>query len=287
MSFEVRDPRFDPEPPRETLEEEDRRRGRGCLFWGCLVTAIVFLVLLIGIPLGIYFTAKHYVNKFTTEEPAEIAVVELPEEQLAELTGRFEVFDQALENNEAPPDLELTAEEINGLISTNDELRGLVFVRIKDGQVGGNISIPTDDFPGGGGRFFNATVDFEVSLMNGQLVVMLADASVNGTPLPQSILDTFAGENLAKDAKFDQETEELLAKFESIEVVDDRIVLRAKPSAEPAEQEPASAEIEDFETVETPQRAATVRTLCIGFPQMEITSESDEDLCGDPGSDAG
>lgn len=255
--FEVHDPRFDPEPQKlapqdEAFEDPEARGGRGCLFWGCLITAIIFLVLLIGIPVGIYFGAKHLVNKFTTEEPAGIAVVELPEEQLVELATRFEAFGKALKSDEAPADFELTAEELNGLINENDDFRGRVFVRIKDGQIGGDVSIPMDKLPGGSGRFLNATVDFDVSMAEGQLVVVLNGATVNGTSIPKEVLDELANENLAQELVKDKEAAKVLAKFDSLEITGDRIALRAKRETPVATDEPVSPEIESFETVETP-----------------------------------
>lgn len=252
--FEVRDPRFDPEPPPEIYEEEEPRRGRGCLFWGCLVTAILFLILLIGVPLGIYFGAKHLVGKLTTDEPAEIAVVELPEEELTELNLRFEAFGEAVQGDEAPADLELTAREINGLINQNEDFRGRVFVRIKDGQIGGDIVMPMDKLPGGRGRFLNATVDFEVSMEAGQLVVVLNGATVNGTSIPQQVLDEFGNENLAQELMKDEEVARVLSKFDSLEITGDRILLRAKPS-DPTITDPATTEesvTPERETVETP-----------------------------------
>lgn len=219
-------------------------QGRGCFFWGCLVTAILFLVLLVGIPVALYFTAKHYVNKYTSDTAAEIAVVELPEEELEALKARFDTFNNALEAGEQPEDLELTAEEINALINENPDFKERAFVRIQDGQVGGDISIPTDQFPGGGGRFFNASADFDVSMEGGVLIVTLADATVNGTPLPQPFLDTMEQENLAKDLYDDAETAEVLRKFESVEIKENRILLKAKPVAE----EPTADTEADTET---------------------------------------
>ncbi|TWT95785.1 hypothetical protein [Neorhodopirellula pilleata] len=125
-------------------------------------------------------------------------------------------------------ELVLTAEEINALIATEEQLRGRVFVRIEEGRVFGEVSFPTDMVPGGGGRFFNADAEFDVSMQDGILEVRLTDASVKGERIPETVLEGFSQENLAKDAYKDRKNAEILRKFESIEVVDDSIVLKLK-----------------------------------------------------------
>lgn len=225
-------------------EEPTRKSGcGGCLLWGCLISALLGLLLLVGIPVAGYFAIKHYVNKYTTDKPAAVEVVKLEEQELLELQNRFESFEAAVKEGAGPPDFEVTARELNGLINSNEELKGRVFVRIADGQVGGDLSFPADALPGGGERFFNATADFKVSLDGGVLIVTLADATINGVQLPKQALDALASENLAKDAYKDPDTAKLLRRFESLEIIGDRIVLKAKRPS-PAE---VKAEVETFE----------------------------------------
>ena len=257
MSFAVTDPRFDQQSPaaeqppvQDGGHHEDRRQGRGCFFWGCLSLVVVFLVLLIGIPLAAYFTVRHYVNKFTSDVPLNIVAVELPEEEMKALEARFETFDAAMDKGE-PQDLEVTAKEINAMIAKDEQLKGHVFVRIADGKVGGDVSIPMDQLPGGGSRFLNATADFDVSMDGGVLIVTLADAKVNGAPLPQAIVDGFAGQNLAKEAYEDPDSAEVLRKFDSLEIVGDKIILKArKQAAEPPA--PVAPEIESMDEAAAP-----------------------------------
>lgn len=259
MSFGVSDPRFDPPAPATAPEQpafdgqEPPRQGRGCFFWGCLTLVILFLVMLIGVPLAAYFTLKHYVNKFTADAPLNIVAVELPEVEMQALEARFEAFDASIEKGE-PQDLEVTAKEINAMLAQDDQLKGHVLVRIADGKVGGDVSFPANNLPGGEGRHFNAAVDFEVSMVGGVLVVTLADAKVNGLSLPQTFIDNFAGQNFAEGFYKDPESAEVLRKFESLEIVGDKIILKARKQADPlpAAPENEAAEIETFEEAAIP-----------------------------------
>lgn len=243
------------DPQQEVIyeHEEPAPKGRGCFFWGCLITAILFLLFVVAVPLTLYFVAKSYINAYTSEEPLAIETVELPEEEMAALNARFETFSESVQAGDTPGDLELTAEELNALIQQNPDFGKSVFVRIQDGQIGGDVSIPTDQFPGGGGRFFNASADFDVSMEDGVLIVTVADATVNGNPLPAQFLTALQKENLAKDAYKDPDTAKILRKFESLEVTGDRIILKARPAAagEAPETEPAAeAEAEPTEPLE-------------------------------------
>lgn len=227
-----------------TAEPREKKKGMGCLFWGCLITFLLIVLLVVGLGLAAYFGLKGVINQYTSDTPAEIPVVELAEEEMAELTGRFEAYKEAIEGDQPLESIELTAEELNALIALDEEMKGRVHVTIENGLVGGEVSIPTDMFPGGGGRFFNATAEFEVGMLGDRLMVTVADATVNGEPLPGPFLEGLKGENLAKDAYNDPDTAAVLNKFESIEVVGDKIILTPKASSSgdgPAEEPAAEA----------------------------------------------
>lgn len=245
--------------------------GNGrCLLWGCLLTVVFSLFLLVGGGFAAYWFYNAQLQKFTDEQPAEIPIVEASEEEVEAILGRIEAFQSTLAPDEsdstttpddgvdaadavasdavadgavtpdaapAPPtrELVLTADEINALIANEDQLRGRVFVEINDGELFGKISIPTDALPGGKGRFFNADGRFDVSMENGVLVVRLVGASVNGEDIPPTVMEGFANENLAKDFYKDPKNAEMLRRFESIEVVDDSIRLTLRePEPQPA-----------------------------------------------------
>lgn len=158
----------------------------------------------------------------------EPAGLELSDEELAAIQARIDAFKETIEAGDTPEDLVLTAQELNALITQDEDMRGKVFVRIADGEVSGDVSIPTDFLPGGKGRFFNASATFEVSLENGVLIVTLQDAEVKGEKLPQQFIDGMGKENLAKDAYKDPEVAATLRRIESISIENDKIVLKPR-----------------------------------------------------------
>jgi len=53
------------------------------------------------------------VNRYTADAPANLPVVELPEEELTEIQGRVDNFKETIEAGGTPEDLVLTAAELN------------------------------------------------------------------------------------------------------------------------------------------------------------------------------
>lgn len=253
-------------PPQ--AEGSSRSSGK-CLIWGCLI-GLLMVILLIALVLGgTYWFYQRQITRFTDEKPMEIPVVDVTEEEVEEVKERITRFKQTVEPpsdgdpatvdeastdttadsaaagdgdedtesdaepvEASPTELVLTARDINALIAGEPELRGRAYVDIEDGQISGKVSFPTDFVPGGGGRFFNADANFEVSMHDGILIVRLVDARVNGERLPESVRQAFASENLAKDAYKDPKNAEMLRQFESIDVVDDTIVLKLRSPEE-------------------------------------------------------
>jgi len=58
--------------------------------------------------------------------------------------------------------------------------------------------------------------------------VRLQDVEVGGKPLPSPVMSGFKNVNLAQDAQKDEKTRANLEKFESIQVKDSKLIIRAK-----------------------------------------------------------
>lgn len=274
MSMHPTDP-FQSGSPNDpnVMAQPVKKSGWGCVIWGCLGTLTFAIVLMVASVFGAYYFFTGQVEKYTDDRPANVPVVEWEQEQLDELQARIDAFSEQVKSGsqdaetngdgeivgddlettdplpvaaDAPRELRLTSDEINALISANDELRGKAYVRIEESRLYGQITLPTDKIPGGKGRYFNADAEFEVSMDNGVLVVRLTSASVKGEPIPESFMEGFSQQNLAKDVYDDVETAELLRKFDKIEVVDDAIILQLRePDPENDSDETGASEESD------------------------------------------
>ncbi len=209
-------------------EASENRFPWGCLIGGCLTVLVLLLGGTLATGFAGYWFFKGQIAKYTSEEPKQLPSVEMSEEEIAAIEQRVNGFQEQLEKGEAPDQLVLTADEINALISRQEHLKGHVFVKIGDGQITADVSLPTDAIPGAKGRYFNGSVTAEAELREGVLIVTLSQAEVNGNPVPEDIMQAIRQENLAKDIYKDPKVARGMAKFESLVIDDDRIILTPK-----------------------------------------------------------
>jgi hypothetical protein len=253
-------------PPSDSQRPPETNTGR-CLLFGCIGVFVTGLLLIVCAGFGTYFAVQKQVEKYTSTEPVNLPTVEYSEEELETLQARLESFEKTLKpetppvaaNSEAaksdaavaedgqqpaevadtdltptadPPvlsELVLTADDINALIATNPKLKGCVYVAIADDKISGEISVPIESFiPGSKGRYLNASATFDVSLDGGVLVVTLDSANVKGEPIPDAIMQALRKENLAKDLYKDKENVEIIRRFDSIRIEDDKIIAKLK-----------------------------------------------------------
>lgn len=201
----------------------------GCLWGGCLGAMLLMLVLVIVAGFGTYRFYKQQIGQFTSPEARQLPVVELSPEELAELETRVEALQEPVAQGEAPEPLVLDSDDLNALISQQEKLRGRVFVKIEDGLIQAEVSFPADSIPGAKGRYFNGSASINASLENGELIVTLDSAEVNGHLVPEALMDGFRKQNLAKDFNKNPEAAEMIDRFERLAIEGDKLVLTPKP----------------------------------------------------------
>ncbi len=201
----------------------------GCLLGGCLGIMLLGVIAVGGVGYGIWSFYTGQIAKYTSDQPVEIPTVEASEEQVKAIEKRFEDFRTQFDAGDAPQELVITAEEINTLISNDPDLKGHVYVKIENGNIRADVSFPLGDLPGAKGRYFNGSVTLHVEIEDGEVVANVVDAAANGQPVPEEVLGPFSRENLAKEMRNDPEMAETLARCESLEVKDDKIVLKVRP----------------------------------------------------------
>lgn len=260
------------------IEDEPKRFPWGCvLAGGCGAVMLLFFGAIIAVLAGGWWFYKSQLNQYTSTASSNLPTVEISEEDLQALENRVKAFNDQVDEGIATEPLILTQDDLNALITKDEDLRGKVFLRIEDGTIIADVSIPTDGLPGGKGRFFNGSVGVEASLKEGRLAIKPTSASVNGQELPKAMLEQIEIDEMLSEIKDDKDMREQLEKYESMVIEEDRIVLTPKPpkpetppedsdqgssdsettsgeeldpdaSAEVGSNESEGAEIEDFET---------------------------------------
>lgn len=208
-------------------------KKRGCFFFGCLALLIVVLVLVGAIYLGYRYVVST-VSSFTDTKGVAIESVEATPAEVDSIRQRVEKFANALERQTGPEELVITARDINALIANAPEYgeaKGKVFVIIEGGKIKGRVSVPLTEDAGPlkvKGRYFNGTATFRIALTNGQPLMKIDNLEVNGRPLPGVVLNELRNKNFAEDFQKDPQAVKNLAKIESFQIRDDKIIIRNK-----------------------------------------------------------
>lgn len=234
-----------------------KKSAASCIIYGCLFSFLLIALLLLGGGYYGYRLLQGQLNQYTSETPADLPVIEYTPEQWTTLKEKIEKFKKTAEQGETPTDLILTADDINALLAEDADMRGTIHITIHDGQVSGNVSIPTDFLPGGKGRYFNASGTFDVFLADGVLVVTLASATVQDEILPTNFVEAMREENLTPDTYNQGETADLLRRLESLTIDDGKIILKSRVdepvSTDPDKSQPdADGSRQDLENAATP-----------------------------------
>lgn len=207
-----------------------KRRKRGCLFWGCLGTALAVVVLAVVLAALVLRTRNRLLDLTeTTPRPVPVAT---PSPALAANARReAEGMAAALRQNLAG-EFSFTADDLNALVATvpeAGEARGRAFFTIDGDQLSALASLPLDEVPGLAGRYLNAAqIRLELGCENGVLRLQAQEVTVKGTPLPAPLMNRLRRLNLAEPLNRSPEAAAVLQRLDSVAVRDGRVVVRVR-----------------------------------------------------------
>jgi len=202
------------------------KRRRGCLFYGCLTSCILVLVVLAGLILGYL----KILNSFTDLKPTALPTVDMSDAEKQQVRQRVDAFRNDVRSAHPTQPLSLTANEINALIATDPNLKALngkLYVTIEGNQVKGQLSVPTSDIGLGifKHRYINGSGGLNVSLTNGTLFLSLQSLAIKGRPIPEKYMQQVRAQNLAQGINDDPKASAGLNKLKSIEVKDGKLLI--------------------------------------------------------------
>ena len=215
-----------------------QKSGRGCFFYGCL-TSLIFLILF---AVGGYFGVRWYFNqqvlRLTEAQPMALPKTSFTPDEAKAVRERVDAFSKAVEAGEPVEPLTLDGRELNLLLASVPELKPIrdhVHLSIRSNMIQGAISLPVEIIPFSWlqkfkGRYLNGAAGLRASLTNGFFNVTLQSLELKQQPVPPQVLAPLQQQNLAKEFYKNPEGMAELQKLESIAVVDDRLVIRARNS---------------------------------------------------------
>ncbi len=100
------------------------KKGRGCLFYGCLTGIVILVIAGIMAVLAIQYV-KNVLNTYTDTSPMVLPKVEMPAAEFEALEKRVATFKEALDKPKEGAILVLSGDEINALIANKPEAKQL------------------------------------------------------------------------------------------------------------------------------------------------------------------
>jgi hypothetical protein len=180
--------------------------------------------------------ANAKIAEYTEAQPMNFPKVDMPVDQLKLLQARVDAFNTAMEAHSNTPPLVLTSQDINALLasSTNfKDFKGMCYVDIEGNLIKGELSLPLEKFfrfpfVHFKGRYLNGTGTFTVGVTNQMLSVYVQTLEVKGKPLPPEFMAQLQGKDMAADFNKNPTNTAALSRYESIEVKDGKITVKAK-----------------------------------------------------------
>jgi hypothetical protein len=181
-----------------TWVEAPPRKGLGCFGRGCLILLVFLIVLAIAGFAGLYWglnrdSARFYGNywlpktRSLAERPTPVPEFNASDQQIQLVRERWQDFEQKTRAGQ-PAEIELSADDINALIATSDDVHGKVFASIDGNQLRMQVSVPIGRFLGRPGYYFNGDVIIELDGVQSLDGPRFGRITINGEQAPTDFL---------------------------------------------------------------------------------------------------
>lgn len=211
-------------PPRRA---RTRHKNRGCLL-GCGIVLLGGIVVTIAGAYSMFFAFNHAVTSYLTDQRRPFTASTLSPEAVASARMRVHAFVDAIEAKQTPPELLLTADELNAMLAefaARENVEIPAHVSFTGDKIHAELSIPLR------GLYLNGSGVLDVGLRGGVLMVFANDLEVNGKHPPKELMDLTRNFNLALPFMDDPEVRAVLAKLEYVTVTGGKLKITPKPGA--------------------------------------------------------
>jgi len=180
------------------VEAPPQRKGLGCFGRGCLILFVFVIVLAIACFAGMYwglhrnsalFYGSFWMAKTRSlaEAPTPVPEFNASDQQIQLVQERWQDFEQKTRAGQSV-EIELSADDINALIATSEDVRGKVFVSIDRDQLRLQVSVPIAQFFGRQGYYFDGEVMIELEGTQSLDGPRFRRVTINGEQLPTDFL---------------------------------------------------------------------------------------------------
>ena len=217
------------------VEAPPRKKGPGCFARGCLIVLVFAIVLAIACFAGMYwglhrhsalFYGSYWMAKTRSiaEAPSPVPEFSASGRQTQSIRERWQDFEQKTRAGQ-PAEIELSADDINSLIATNNDVRGKIFASVEGNQLRLQTSVPIGRFLGRPGYYFNGEVVIELNGAQSLDNPQFSRVTVNGEKVPSDFLNWKYSFRQLRDYLADQRN---AYEIGTIEIRDGKVILRSR-----------------------------------------------------------
>ena len=181
------------------VEAPPRRKGLGCFGRGCLIVLVFAIVLAIACFAGMYwglhrhsalFYGSYWLAKTRSlaEAPTTVPEFSGSDQQIQRAREGWQDFEQKMRAGQ-PAEIELSADDINALIATSEDVRRKVFASIDGNQLRLQVSLPIGEVLGRPGYYFNGDVVIELKGAESLDSPQFSRITINGEQAPTDFLN--------------------------------------------------------------------------------------------------
>lgn len=211
------------------MESPPPPKGRGCFFYGCIISLVLLLVGGLTAFFGARYAIRKMIATYTDAAPAPLPPAQVSAEEVARVQQRWAEFFAAVKTDQRLPPLVLSAADLNALIAGTgaNGLSNKLRVRIDGNRVTGQMCLPLHQGPARG-RYLNGQFTLQVEWKDGSLAVRPESITVRGRPLPAWLMGKLREQNLARDLMNNLDAANTLQNLEDVALTNDAVVIRPK-----------------------------------------------------------
>jgi hypothetical protein len=217
------------------VEAPPRRKGLGCFARGCVILLIFAIVLAIACFAGVYwglhrhsalFYGSYWLAKTRSiaQAPTPVPEFSASDQQTQPIRERWQEFEQKTRAGQVA-EIELSADDINALIATSEDVRGKVFVSIEGNQLRLQASLPIGGFLSKPGYYFNGDVAIDLSGAQSLENLQFSRITINREQVPTDFLNWKYRSRQLRDYLADQRN---AFEIGTIEIRDGKVILRSR-----------------------------------------------------------
>jgi hypothetical protein len=170
---------------------------------------------------GSYWLAK---TRSIAEAPIPVPEFTGSDQRIQTVRERWQDFEQKTRAGQ-PAEIELSADDINGLIAASQDIRGKVFASIEGNHLHLQTSVPIGGLFGRPGYYFNGDVTIELNGLQSLENPAFGQITVNGEQVPTDFLNWKYRSRRLSEYLLDQRNAHDLG---TIEIWDGKVILRTR-----------------------------------------------------------